>query len=157
VGWDDDVVGSALSYESRHSCLKRRSACRGNRLDQKIVGTDRADRIAGGGGDDLLEGAKGSDFLSGGARARRALRPHGDDTLLGSDELEGGRGSDYLDGGDGNDRIAGGFGPDRILGGAGDDTIRSVGGSRDIVDCGPGRDRIEKDSRDVTRNCEIVL
>ena len=88
MGWDDDVVGSALSYESRHSCLKRRSACRGNRLDQKILGTDRADRIAGGGGDDLLEGAKGSDFLSGGARARRALRPHGDDTLLGSDELE---------------------------------------------------------------------
>jgi len=40
---------------------------------------------------------------------------------------------------------------------AGDDTIRSIGGSCDIVDCGPGRDRIEKDSRDVTRNCEIVL
>lgn len=32
-----------------------------------------------------------------------------------------------------------------------------IGGSCDIVDCGPGRDCIGKDSRDVTRNCEIVL
>ena len=46
---------------------------------------------------------------------------------------------------------------DRILGGPGNDTIRSVGGGTDVVDCGPGRDRIEKDSRDRTRNCEVVL
>jgi hypothetical protein len=32
-----------------------------------------------------------------------------------------------------------------------------VGGGTDVIDCGPGRDRVEKDSRDRIRNCEIVL
>jgi hypothetical protein len=32
-----------------------------------------------------------------------------------------------------------------------------VGGGRDVIDCGPGRDRIEKDSRDRARHCEVVL
>jgi hypothetical protein len=30
-------------------------------------------------------------------------------------------------------------------------------GRSDVVGCGPGLDRIEKDSRDRARNCEIVL
>jgi Ca2+-binding RTX toxin-like protein len=160
VPWDDDVVGLALAYESRTSCLKRRSACRPSNRDQRIVGTDRADRFSGGGGDDLLEGAGGSDRLSGDRGRDLLFGRTGNDTLrggLGSDEIEGGRGNDTLYGQDGDDRIAGGFGPDRIFGGGGNDTIRTVGGSRDVVDCGPGRDRIEKDSRDRTRNCEVVL
>jgi len=44
-----------------------------------------------------------------------------------------------------------------LVGGAGNDTIRAVGGGRDVIDCGPGVDRVEKDSTDTTRNCEIVL
>jgi hypothetical protein len=51
---------------------------------RRIVGTDRADYLPGGGGDDTLLGGGGSDTLVGGA---------------GDDRLDGGAGNDYLDGG----------------------------------------------------------
>jgi len=160
VPWDDDVVASALAYEQMDSCQVRRSSCHGTDAPERIIGSNAPDHLLGRGGDDFLEGAGGSDVLVGG-RGRDALFGRtGNDRLyggLGGDELEGGRGDDTIYGGDGSDEINGGLGRDRILAGAGDDTIRAVGGGRDVIDCGPGRDRIEKDSRDRTRHCEIVL
>ena len=154
------MVERAVAYEQMRSCQRRRSPCPGSEDPERIIGTDRDDRLRGRGGDDFLEGAGGDDTLIGERGADSLFGRTGNDRLaggLGGDELEGGRGDDRLLGEDGSDQLNGGFGRDRILAGPGDDTIRAVGGGSDVIDCGPGRDRVEKDSRDRTRRCEIVL
>jgi Ca2+-binding RTX toxin-like protein len=160
VPWDDDVVAKALAYEQMTSCQLKNHSCRGSDGAERIIGTAGADRLTGRGGDDFLEGAGGNDLLLGGRGRDSLFGRAGNDRLyggLGGDELEGGRGNDRLVGGDGSDQINGGLGRDVILAGPGNDTIRAVGGGPDVIDCGPGIDRVEKDSRDRTRNCEIVL
>jgi Ca2+-binding RTX toxin-like protein len=160
VPWDDDVVARALAYERMDSCQRKNSECPGSDNAERIVGTNGNDHINGQGGDDFLEGAGGNDDLVGGRGRDSLFGRTGDDHLdggLGGDELEGGRGNDTIVGGDGSDEINGGLGRDTINAGPGNDTIRAVGGGTDVIDCGPGRDRVEKDSRDRIRNCEIVL
>jgi Ca2+-binding RTX toxin-like protein len=160
VPWDDEVVQKAVAYEELSSCQRKRQACPGSGADERIIGLDSADLLRGLGGSDFLEGAGGDDRLYGGDGDDYLFGRTGDDRLFGgrgADELEGGRGADVLVGGLGGDQLNGGLGPDHIYGGPQDDTIRAVGGGRDVIDCGPGRDRVEKDRRDRTRNCEIVL
>jgi Ca2+-binding RTX toxin-like protein len=160
VPWDDDLVAKAIAYEEMSSCQLKNRRCPGSDGPERIVGTNGKDHITGRGGDDFLEGAGGDDDLDGGRGRDSLFGRIGNDRLdggLGGDELEGGRGNDTIIGGDGSDQINGGLGRDRIFGGPGNDTIRAVGGGTDVVDCGPGLDRVEKDSRDKTRNCEIVL
>lgn len=70
-----------------------------------LYGTDRADTLTGGAGDDILYGFGGDDTLKGGA------------------------GNDVLAGHAGNDRLQGGDGDDYLLGGAGDDLIDGGGGT----------------------------
>jgi Ca2+-binding RTX toxin-like protein len=73
--------------------------------------------IAGGGGDDTLNGSSGDDTIDGAG---------GDDVLTGNagvDSLLGGDGHDIIDGGAGDDIIDGGTGLDTIEGGSGDDFI----------------------------------
>ena len=73
--------------------------------------------FTGGGGDDLLDGGYGNNWLYGG---------NGDDTLNGgrdNDQLYGDDGDDTLDGYFGNDRLYGGGGDDNLLGGRGDDVF----------------------------------
>jgi Ca2+-binding RTX toxin-like protein len=157
---DEETITKALAYEQLANCNLHRRHCRPGKRPQRILGTKRADVIHGGGGDDFLEGAGGSDRLFGDAGDDSLFGRSGNDMLAGGDgddELEGGRGDDVLRGGHGRDQLNGGFGRDHIYGGPGADTIRAVGGGADVVDCGPGIDRVEKDSSDRTRNCEIVL
>jgi WD40-like Beta Propeller Repeat/RTX calcium-binding nonapeptide repeat (4 copies) len=97
---------------------------------RRIVGSNRADYIPGGGGDDVLLGRGGHD------------------TIL------GGKGDDRISGGDGNDYIDAGLGLDRIDGGPGSDTIFVADGKRDVVDCGEGNDRVVSDAIDMLTNCE---
>jgi Ca2+-binding RTX toxin-like protein len=99
---------------------------------RRIVGTARANYLAGGGHEDTILGLGGNDTLLGGA---------GDDTI---------------DGGAGNDVITGGAGADTLDGGAGSDTIFAADGERDTIDCGAGRDRVVADSFDKVVNCELV-
>ena len=149
-----------LAYEQMGSCQRKNSECPGTDDAERIVGTNGDDHINGRGGDDYLEGAGGNDDLDGGRGRDSLFGRTGDDHLdggLGGDEIEGGRGDDTIIGGDGSDEINGGLGRDKIVAGPGNDTIRAVGGGTDVIDCGPGRDRVEKDSRDRMRNCEIVL
>lgn len=68
-----------------------------------ILGSDQADNLDGGAGNDLLIGRNGADILLGGA------------------------GSDYLIGGEGNDILDGGTGPDYLYGGVGLDRYRFSG------------------------------
>ncbi|MES1248845.1 MAG: hypothetical protein ABUS54_14355, partial [Actinomycetota bacterium] len=99
---------------------------------RRIVGTSKADYLAGGGRDDTIIGLGGNDTILGGA------------------------GDDVLDGGPGNDVITGGPGADRISGGSGSDTIYAADGEKDVIDCGAGDDRVVADSYDVVKNCEVV-
>jgi len=99
---------------------------------RRIVGTNRSEYIAGGGGDDVLSGRGGNDSLA------------------------GGKGDDRLDGGDGNDYIDAGPGVDRVDAGAGSDTVLVADGQIDTVECGEGNDRVVADASDLLSGCESV-
>jgi Tol biopolymer transport system component len=99
-----------------------------------IAGAGTNDRIRGGRGNDVICGGRGNDRLSGGPGRDRVFGNSGRDRVLGDggrDRLEGGSGPDRLSGGPGRDRLKGGSGRDRLNGGA----------SRDICAGGRGRDR----------------
>ena len=91
----------------------------------KRTGTDDADDLEGGGGNDRLVGLRGDDVLRG---------------LGGNDELRGGRGADTLVGGRGGDTLVGGRGDDELDGGRGADRLLSGNGD-DTLTGGPGKDR----------------
>jgi Lectin C-type domain/FG-GAP-like repeat/RTX calcium-binding nonapeptide repeat (4 copies) len=80
----------------------------GDNRDQSLFGTDWADQINGGAGNDVLKGNGGSDNLT--------------DTA-GNDSLFGGAGNDILSSGDNNSILAGGTGNDLLQTGAGLDII----------------------------------
>ncbi|MBW4660043.1 MAG: DUF4347 domain-containing protein [Drouetiella hepatica Uher 2000/2452] len=82
----------------------------------KLVGTQRADRLRGLKGNDRIKGLNGNDLLDGG---------------VGNDNLDGGVGNDQLLGQGGNDRLIGGKGNDILVGGAGKDTL-SGGADKDM-------------------------
>jgi Ca2+-binding RTX toxin-like protein len=69
----------------------------GTSFNDRFVGSDNADYLAGGAGNDTLLGGNGFDELYGGE---------------GNDSLSGGNGSDFLVGGKGNDTLSGGAGFD---------------------------------------------
>jgi Ca2+-binding RTX toxin-like protein len=97
---------------------------------RRVVGSNSADYLPGGGGDDVILGRGGHDTIV------------------------AGKGDDRINGGDGNDYIDAGLGLDRIDAGAGSDTILAADGEKDTIDCGDGNDRVIADSIDVLKNCE---
>jgi Tol biopolymer transport system component len=120
--------------------------------DCRIVGTPGGDVLTGTQHADVLVGGEGDDEL-------RAF----DDHYYEGDVLEGGRGEDRLIGAGGTDVLRGGPGRDSFAGGGAPDTIFAVDGERDVVACGthPGSD-IERDVANVdrldavARDCEHV-
>ena len=131
-----------------------------------IGGTDLANRInAGGGndtvwadgGNDTVEGGLGNDFLHGGLGNDVITDVDGDDFIwgdAGNDRIQAGGGIDLVFGGDGLDTLFGGFGDDEINGQAGDDIIYGDNGAvdalgnidptggADIIEGGDGNDRL---------------
>jgi Ca2+-binding RTX toxin-like protein len=102
----------------------------------KITGTGLGEIIAGGDGDDLIEGLGGNDTIDG---------FFGDDELLGgdgNDVIRGGYGDDIMDGGDGADSLSDESGNDAFFGGEGNDSLLSTGGS-DYLEGGGGHDLIQ--------------
>lgn len=79
-----------------------------------IAGGNGNDTINGGSGRDFIVGENGNDILSGGA---------------GNDLIYGGSGNDYLDGWTGNDEVYGGAGSDVLYGWTGNDTLNGEAGS----------------------------
>ncbi len=90
-------------------------------------GTEDADTIAGGGGNNIIYGMEGDDTLRG---------EGGHDSIFGgegADRLEGGAGHDLLMGGEGDDTLIGGEGDDMLVGGEGDDTLTGGDGADTFV------------------------
>ena len=111
----------------------------GSEAGDLLYGTNSADVLSGGGGDDQIVAWDGADYLNGGA---------GNDVILGwtgADTLFGGDGNDWLWAGDGNDIAEGGAGDDVLVGDlpgsteSGDDTLTGGLGS-DILLGGSGND-----------------
>ncbi len=73
-----------------------------------FTGTDKADTLVGGVGNDVMN------------------------ALDGDDHVQGGKGNDNIDGGNGNDLLLGESGDDLLLGGLGEDTLDGGSGSDDL-------------------------
>ena len=109
--------------------------------DDVVVGTDQAERLYGGLGDDELWGGGGNDRLYG---------EGGADSLFGED------GDDQLEGGPDNDVLTGGAGIDWLWSQAGDDILYNADGEADDVACGTGTmDDAEPDPLDTFYSCEL--
>jgi hypothetical protein len=104
-------------------------------------GTSAADRLAGSGSGDKIDGGAGNDSLV------------GED---GADCLFGGGGDDLVVGGPGDDKLVGDAGRDTFFGGPGDDVIMANDGIGEKVDCGPGNDLLIADEKDEASGCERV-
>lgn len=103
-GGDDIIVDARFAHGSD-----------GNDL---IMGSDKADELIGGPGDDTIHGMGGGDTVYGNS---------GSDELrggLGDDRLYGGPQPDLLYGNSGDDLLHGGPGADRFSGGPGNDDVR---------------------------------
>ena len=110
----------------------------------KISGTNYADYLMGGAGNDTIGGNSGNDTIYGGAGADRINGHAGNDALYGdagNDTLSGGGGNDRLDGGAGNDTLNGDAGSDQLNGGAGADKLYGQGGN-DKLYGGAGNDTL---------------
>ncbi len=103
--------------------------------NDRINGTNNADRIFSGAKNDVVYGLNGNDRLFG---------ENGNDTLdggNGNDVLRGGNGDDHLKGQSGHDRITGDAGNDRIDGGSGNDVMNGAVGN-DRLNGQDGHDRL---------------
>jgi Ca2+-binding RTX toxin-like protein len=105
----------------------------GSDEDDHLSGDSSANRIDGGGGDDVILGRAGADKLSECCSGS------------GNDHLYGGTGRDRLSGSDGDDFLGGGMGKDVLHGQLGDDRLSAKDGFRDDVFGGTGFDRARVD------------
>jgi Ca2+-binding RTX toxin-like protein len=133
-----------------------------------VRGTDQADvintgngndRIYSGGGNDEIDSGAGNDFVDAGTGDDSVRAGAGNDTVFGgdgndrlfgddgSDWLYGDSGNDYLDGGLGNDWIFGGSGADLLLGGAGSDQMWGGAGDDSLLGEG-GNDALRGEAGD---------
>lgn len=138
-------------------------------LHEVVGGTNSANVIGGGPGNDALWGEGGNDTLNGGSWNDHLYGQAGNDSLsggidddfirggigndtlngdagldllhgeTGDDSMRGGDGIDALFGNEGNDTLDGGAGDDEVVGGIGDDVL-SGGLDADGIDGGEGHD-----------------
>lgn len=107
-------------------------------------GTDRADTLTGGAGNDYLHGGDGHDRLSGHGGHDVIDGGEMNDLIYGgagNDSLSGGLDQDTIYGGADNDLIYGGTGHDVLYGDAGDDTVHGDHG-HDLIYGGTGNDSL---------------
>lgn len=116
----------------------------GTDLADFMAGTNAADTLSSGAGDDWLFGNSGWDVLTAGAGNDTVFAGNGRDVIRagdGNDTLFGDRGNDKLRAGGGADRVEGGTGADRIWGSLGADWL-SGGDGRDTIRGGAGQDSL---------------
>ncbi|MGX5733225.1 glycerophosphodiester phosphodiesterase family protein [Bosea thiooxidans] len=123
--------------------------------DDALVGGDGDDLLVGGVGDDELDGGEGIDtasYLAGLSDTAGVTvdlstgeafgDEAGSDTLVGIENVIGGKGDDTLIGNDGANVLHGSDGNDTLDGGAGDDVL-SGGAGDDIIRGGAGADTLD--------------
>ncbi len=126
-----------------------------------VHGTDRADRLVGKQGRDVIFPGAGDDRIWGRGGDDRIDTGHGRDYVdagAANDFVVTHGNNDVILGGPGRDLLFPGAGEDRVSGGAGRDTISVSGdGSTDDVSCGPGLDGVSADPGDrIAKDCETV-
>jgi Ca2+-binding RTX toxin-like protein len=113
-----------------------------------LGGSDVADVLIAGIGDDSLWGDEGDDTMEGGAGVDALLGGDGDDLITdenGDDNIKGQAGDDAINAGDGFDLVLGGDGNDFIMGGA--DASESFGGNdNDFINAGDDADTVFGDA-----------
>lgn len=133
---DDTFDTNYFANYPKYFNTKRLVNLLGGNGDDQLVGSERADKLWGGLGNDLLVAGDANDQLFG---------EQDDDELqggAGNDTLDGGVGKDLLFGDAGNDQLNGGADNDELQGGAGNDLL--VGGlGDDYLDGGAGADQME--------------
>ncbi|MEP6021550.1 MAG: calcium-binding protein [Paracoccaceae bacterium] len=110
-----------------------------------VTGSDGADYLQGGLGDDTVRAGDGGDTLAVSDGDDFAQGNAGDDTIYGAggdDFVAGGKGADTVYGGSGKDQVKGGSGQDELFGGQNNDTVHG-GGGKDTLDGGNGDDILE--------------
>jgi hypothetical protein len=113
--------------------------------DDLVFGSEFADIIDAGAGNDRIFGGGGNDDIDGGVGDDWLIGEAGNDVILGSgdnDSIDGGDGADTLRGGSGNDVVRGGAQSDHIYGDDDEDELYGEGGG-DFVWGGGGGDRID--------------
>ena len=135
------VASSSGLGDDTLSSIENVTTGNGNDL---IVGSDVANIIRAGMGNDSIYAEAGADTLYGDGGADELGGGEGDDILYGgagADYLNGEAGQDIVDGGGGADVILGGGGIDLLIGGGGGDKFvfsngtSGVGtGNRDVID-----------------------
>ena len=109
------------------------------------LGTNKADRIDGTNGDDVIISLGGNDRVDG---------------KKGNDKICTGEGKDKASGGPGDDMILPGPDADFVAAGPGDDQVFAQDGDKDIIDCGPKRDNdfaeVDEKERRI-KNCDTVV
>ncbi|PTE19728.1 hypothetical protein C5F48_21330, partial [Cereibacter changlensis JA139] len=124
-----------------------------------LGGTDRAETIIGGAGDDGIWGEGGDDRIEGGYGVDHIHGGEGNDIITdsgtdvggadvlkgegGDDIINGGMGIDLVFGGSGNDLLAGGSEAKDIFGGEGEDFIRAASGGGGMILGNEGHDWME--------------
>ncbi len=147
---DDTFDTNYFANYPKYFNTKRLVNLLGGNGDDQLVGSERADKLWGGLGNDLLvagdandqlfgeqdndelQGGTGNDTLDGGVGKDLLFGDAGNDQLNGgadNDELQGGDGYDALYGGSGDDRLFGQLGNDQLYGGDGDDILFGFTGS----------------------------
>jgi Ca2+-binding RTX toxin-like protein len=111
----------------------------GTVFGDRLLGSNQAEQLLGGGGPDVLGGSAGEDLLLGGG---------------GPDVLRGNSGRDVLRGGDRGDLLYGGSDADVLRGEAGGDRIDAVDSSRDTLYGGTGTDHARRDRMDIAYSIE---
>lgn len=86
--------------------------------DDLVVGSEKADKLTGGRGQDVIFGLGGHDLLYGNSGSDDLNGGRGDDKLYGGEQ------TDWLYGNSGNDLLRGGPGYDHLSGGPGDDDVK---------------------------------
>lgn len=140
-GGSADVLGNkTVGAGNAWGATGQASAAPAQVAAKVIWGTDEAETLLGGQGNDRLSGAGGNDKLKGDS---------GNDLLQGgsgADSLSGDAGADFMSGGSGRDILSGGDGNDVLVGGADLDSLTGGGGAdvflfRSANDAGSGKRR----------------
>lgn len=139
-----------------------RDNLRGGAGNDLLKGGAGNDRLFGGNGNDVLQGDGGNDLIDGGngidtlafykpgsttpvtvdlAITGTQATGYGNDTIVGIENILGGRGNDTLRGDGGANLIKGGAGNDRVFGRGGNDTLSGNGGD-DYINGGKGIDTL---------------